>query len=104
MEISLELVKFCYVWASNLLPRELESHALYSQPRMLLGLFLKKNQQDLYKSLHYVHYSQSNSTNENLLKLESKTVWHADHLFKAWHAFFFQYAQPLLLLMNKQVP
>ena len=66
--------------------------------------FPEKNQQDLYKSLHYVHYSQSNSTNENLLKLESKTVWHADHLFKAWHALFFQYAQSLLLLMNKQVP
>ena len=29
----LELVKLCYVWASKLRPRELESHALPFRPR-----------------------------------------------------------------------
>ena len=37
IEVSLEFVKLCYVWAWKLRHREIESHALFSRPRTLIN-------------------------------------------------------------------
>ena len=57
-EISLELEKLCYVLASNMQPRDLESHALPFRPRTL------NNQQTLV--------TNKSATNANILPMQKQ--------------------------------